>query len=123
MTHRVPKLTSTAVPTIFSDLTSRVPSVQAVLSNPTATDFDWAVHPGGAKVLVDVAKVMGLEEEHLRASWDVYRNHGNTSSATIFSVLHKLRSTEMGEGRDFVIACAFGPGIAVETSVLKRCRA
>lgn len=66
---------------------------------------------------------MGLTEEHMRASWDIYRKHGNTSSATIFCVLSRLREDDMGKGRDFVVACAFGPGISVETCILRRCRA
>ncbi|KAI0682337.1 thiolase-like protein [Cytidiella melzeri] len=121
LTHRVPKLTSTSVPSVFASITSRVAAFTS-LGSPAAADFDWAIHPGGAKVLVDVCKVMGLTEEHCRASWDIYRNHGNTSSATIFSVLNRLRQEDMGVGRDFVLATAFGPGVSVETCVLKRCR-
>lgn len=61
---------------------------------------------------------MGLTPEHLRASYEVYMNYGNSSSATIISVLNKLR--DMGEGREKVIACAFGPGISLEMMMLRR---
>ena len=44
--------------------------------------------------------------------------YGNSSSATIISVLHRLRS--LGEGREHVVACAFGPGIAQEMMILRR---
>ncbi|KAI0689873.1 thiolase-like protein [Cytidiella melzeri] len=119
LTYRVPKLTSSSVPPIFASLSTRVPA----LANLSASDIDWAIHPGGAKVLIDICKIMGLTEEHCRASWDVYRSHGNTSGATIFSVLHRLRQEDMGPGRDLVLATAFGPGVSVETCVLRRCRA
>ncbi len=63
---------------------------------------------------------MGLHEGQLRASFDVYKNHGNSSSPTVLIVLDQLR--KMGEGRDEVMACSFGPGMTIEMAMLKRCR-
>ena len=63
---------------------------------------------------------MNLTADHLRASYEIYMNHGNSSSATIMSVMNRLR--QMGEGREHVVACAFGPGIVIEMMVLKRSR-
>lgn len=45
-------------------------------------------------------------------------NYGNSSSATIISVLAKLRQLEKGQKE--VVACAFGPGIALEMMMLRR---
>lgn len=62
----------------------------------------------------------------MRASYDTYINHGNSSSATIISVMDRLRQKDMdkiapnGKAKDFVVGCAFGPGIAVEMCMLKR---
>lgn len=84
------------------------------------------MHPGGATILTGAERVMNITPEHMRASYDTYINHGNSSSATIFSVLQRLRSKEMddlapgGRVRDYVVGCAFGPGIAVEMCMLKR---
>ena len=69
---------------------------------------------------------MNITPEHMRASYDTYMNHGNSSSATIYSVMDRLRSKDMdalapdGRVRDFVVGCAFGPGISVEMCMLKR---
>ncbi|GJD00960.1 chalcone and stilbene synthase [Colletotrichum higginsianum] len=69
---------------------------------------------------------MGISSYHMRASYDTYINHGNSSSATIFSVLDRLRAKDMdaiapdGRVRDYVVGCAFGPGISVEMCMLKR---
>lgn len=82
-----------------------------------ATDFDWALHPGGSLIITGVEQAMKLTPEHLRASYEIYMKYGNSSSATILSVLNKLRESE---GKEQVIACAFGPGIALEMMVLKR---
>lgn len=62
----------------------------------------------------------------MRASYDTYINHGNSSSATIISVMDRMRHKDMdamapgGKVKDFVVGCAFGPGIAVEMCILKR---
>ena len=63
---------------------------------------------------------MNLTQDHLRASYEIYVNYGNSSSATIMSVMDKLRN--MSEGREYVVACAFGPGISLEMMVLRRPR-
>lgn len=62
---------------------------------------------------------MNLTPEHLRASYEIYMKYGNSSSATIISVLNKLRESE---GKENVVACAFGPGIALEMMILRRRR-
>jgi len=62
----------------------------------------------------------------MRASYDTYINHGNSSSATIISVMDRLRQKDMdelapgGKVKDYVVGCAFGPGIAIEMCMLKR---
>lgn len=81
-------------------------------------DFDWAVHPGG-KVLIDgIQETMQLTEDQLRASREIYRTRGNSSSPTILSVLDRLRTYEKQRGH--VVAASFGPGMAIEMVMLKR---
>lgn len=117
LTQRVPKLTLTAVPNMFEDLVSSIPEL--VDANKfKASDYDWALHPGGATIISGIQSAMRLTEDHLRASYEVYMAHGNSSSATFFSVLKQLLS---GPTNEHIIGCAFGPGIAVEMMALKRC--
>jgi type III polyketide synthase len=61
---------------------------------------------------------MNLTPEHMRASYEIYINHGNSSSATIFSVMDRLR--KVGPGKENVVGCAFGPGIAIEMMMFRR---
>ncbi|KAH8591705.1 thiolase-like protein [Bisporella sp. PMI_857] len=121
---RVPKLASAAVAPAFANLLSTFPHLPAKYKK--ASDFDWALHPGGATILSGVERAMNITPEHMRASYDTYINHGNSSSATIFSVLDRLRDRDMdnlapdGDVKDFVVGCAFGPGISIEMCMLKR---
>ncbi|ROW08360.1 hypothetical protein VMCG_03050 [Cytospora schulzeri] len=126
LSQRVPKLAAGALQPTFKDLMSSL-KLPPPWNDANPADFDWAMHPGGATILTGAEKAMGLVPEHMRASYDIYMNHGNSSSATIFGVLDRMRSKDMdactpeGRGpRDYVVGCAFGPGVAVEMCMLKR---
>ena len=124
LSPRVPKLAASVVEPAFNDLMSTLPNLPPDYQN--AADFDWALHPGGATIMSGVERAMGLTPEHMRASYDTYINHGNSSSATIISVLDRLRKKDMdeiapgGKVKEFIVGCAFGPGIAAELCMLKR---
>ena len=120
----MPKLAAAVVAPTFSDLLSTLPNLPS--NYKEAGDFDWALHPGGATILSGVEKAMNITPEHMRASYDTYINHGNSSSATVISVMDRLRQKDMdelapeGKVKDFIVGCAFGPGIAIEMCMLKR---
>lgn len=124
LSPRVPKLAAAAVEPTFNDLLATLPNLPS--NYQAAADFDWALHPGGATILSGVERAMNISAEHMRASYDTYINHGNSSSATVISVLDRLRQKDMdelapgGKVKDFVVGCAFGPGIAIEMCMLKR---
>ncbi|TQS36554.1 hypothetical protein Golomagni_02991 [Golovinomyces magnicellulatus] len=124
LSPRVPKLTCGSLRPSFDALIGSLPNLPPSHKNPA--DFDWALHPGGALILSGVEKEMKITPEHLRASYDIYMNHGNSSSPTVLAVLSRLRDKDMdehssgGKLRDFVVSAAFGPGITVETCILKR---
>jgi fungal type III polyketide synthase len=124
LSPRVPKLAAEVLKPTFAELMRDVPDMGPKYRE--AADFDWAMHPGGATILTGAEQAMSITPEHMRASYTTYMNHGNSSSATIFSVMDKLRSKDMdalapgGHAKDFVVGCAFGPGITVEMCMLKR---
>lgn len=113
-------MASAAVSPAFQDLIKSLPELHQNGKLPTASDFDWALHPGGSTIITGVEQAMNLTQDHLRASYEIYVKYGNSSSATIMAVMDRLRN--MGEGRENVVACAFGPGISLEMMVLKRPR-
>lgn len=126
LTPRVPKIAQSSLQPTYADLMSSL-KLPPAWQDAKPADFDWVMHPGGATILTGAEKTLGLEPEHMRASYDVYMNHGNSSSATIFSVLDRLRTKDMdactpnGRGpKEYVVSCAFGPGVSVEMCMLKR---
>ncbi|MCJ1402438.1 hypothetical protein MMC11_005658 [Xylographa trunciseda] len=118
LTPRVPTLAAASVQPAFQDLLNSLPRYHKQTLPTTAADFDWALHPGGLTVITGVEAAMNLTPEHLRASYGIYMENGNSSSATIMSVMDRLRRDE--GGRENVVACAFGPGIIIEMMIMKR---
>lgn len=102
---------------VFENLVKTIPDLTDI-GKTSAPAFDWALHPGGSTVITGVEQALNLTPAHLRASYEVYIQHGNSSSATIFSVLRRL--LDMGNGNEHIVSCAFGPGIAIEMMILKR---
>jgi type III polyketide synthase len=131
LSPKIPGLTASVLMPSFTSLLSA-----ASLSHLDPRDVDWAIHPGGAAILKACSQTLGLDDEdHLRASWGVYTQRGNSSSASVLSVLEALRGGEhaaavIGEGvssvaenskgRKWVIAVSFGPGVTIEMAILKR---
>lgn len=85
---------------------------------PAPVECDWALHAGGTAIIKGAQNAVGIPDEKLRASSNVYRNRGNTASVTVLAVLDKLRN--MGPGTEDVVMCSFGPGVTVEMALLKR---
>ncbi|KAJ5813400.1 chalcone synthase B [Penicillium pulvis] len=113
LSKNVPKLTSASLARPFQSLI-----MENGMSGASATDFDWAVHPGGLSIIKGAQAAMGLPDELVVASNEIYRTRGNTSSVAVLAVLERLRTMEMR--KQDVIASSFGPGLTTEMMLLKR---
>jgi predicted naringenin-chalcone synthase len=80
---------------------------------------EWAVHPGGRAILDRVESALDLGPGALAASRAVLKEYGNMSSATVLFVLERLLADSAPAGAPLV-AVAFGPGLAVESALLRR---
>ena len=80
----------------------------------------WAVHPGGRKIVEVVGEVLELPEAALTPSYDVLRDVGNCSSATVLLVLERLAATVDVPVGGTVVAMAFGPGLTLYAALLRR---
>lgn len=80
----------------------------------------WAIHPGGRRIVEVVGEVLDLPEEHLQPSYDVLRDVGNCSSATVLLVLERLLEERDVPVGGTVVAMAFGPGLTLYAALLRR---
>ncbi len=76
----------------------------------------WAIHPGGRKIVEVVGEALGLSEDRLAPSYDVLREVGNCSSATVLLVLERVQVPPGGTA----VAMAFGPGLTLYAALLRR---
>lgn len=85
------------------------------------SDVDYyAIHPGGMKILEACEEALSITKHQNEISYSVLRDFGNMSSVTIFFVLKRyieqLTANDTGKN---MLACAFGPGLTVESMLLK----
>jgi len=77
----------------------------------------YAIHPGGKKILEVIEQELELQKEVNEVPYQILRNYGNMSSATILFVLKQtIKRVKAGES---VLSFAFGPGLTLESLFLK----
>lgn len=79
----------------------------------------WLFHPGGIKILDFLGETFSLEKEQCHWSYDVLREHGNMSSATILFVLQRFLSERRLEPGELALVLGIGPGLTVEMILLE----
>lgn len=103
-------------------------------SGLTIGDIDlYAIHPGGRKILEVIEKQLGIDATDDRFAYEVLRDFGNMSSATVLFVLKEIwRSLLTNQHTDsllnsepdtnngqHILSCAFGPGLTLESMILE----
>jgi predicted naringenin-chalcone synthase len=79
----------------------------------------YAIHPGGPRILEEVASALKLQESQWQVSREVFRNHGNMSSATLPTIWSSLLADSAVSDGTLVVSLAFGPGLTFAGSVFR----
>jgi alkylresorcinol/alkylpyrone synthase len=79
----------------------------------------WILHPGGARLLGNVEKALGLNKCQTQPSWDILGSVGNLSSATILFILQEWLEKRPLQKGEIAMAAAFGPGFSAEFLLLQ----
>jgi alkylresorcinol/alkylpyrone synthase len=79
----------------------------------------YVLHPGGKKVLGAVEEALGLSRPETQPSWDVLRDYGNQSSASVLFVLERWMTARQPPPGTLGVMAAFGPGLTAEALLLK----
>ena len=87
--------------------------------SPSDIDF-YAIHPGGIKILQACEKTLRISKQQNTYAYEVLRQYGNMSSATIFFVLKRIfEELQVSDHHKNIFSCAFGPGLTLESLLLK----
>ena len=80
----------------------------------------YAIHPGGRRILEVIEQELGMTRNDNRFAYQVLQEFGNMSSATVLFVLKALmESLTRAEQNEPVLSFAFGPGLTLESMLLK----
>lgn len=82
----------------------------------TLDDIDgYIVHPGGRRVLEGIETSLDITKDDLAVAYDVLKNYGNMSAATVLFVLD--RTIKSGVKGKFLMT-AFGPGFSLALQII-----
>lgn len=109
LSPRLPSLVREKLPALMNDFLADMGVQRPQIMQHLA-------HPGGARVIDAYRAALHLPEEELALTEAVLREHGNTSSVAILTVLENwLPRAQPG----FALLSAFGPGFSAEMSLLE----
>jgi predicted naringenin-chalcone synthase len=111
---------SPKVPGVLARHTRSV--VEALLSRHGVAVDDvgaWAIHPGGRRIVEVVAEQLDLSATKAAPSYDVLRDVGNCSSATVLLVVQRILAGASLAPDEPLVAMAFGPGLTLYATLLR----
>lgn len=80
----------------------------------------FAIHPGGPKIVEHVQEELGLDPDQVAISREVFREHGNMSSATVPHILKGILEEKAIRAGTPVVCLGFGPGLTVTGLVVEK---
>ncbi|XP_071725181.1 stilbene synthase 4-like [Rutidosis leptorrhynchoides] len=88
----------------------------------------YIVHPGGPAILNKVRDALNLKEDKLRASFQVLKDYGNMGGPSVIFAMDEMRKKALkegksttGDGLQWGVLIGLGPGVTMETIVLRSC--
>lgn len=117
------------VPTVIQQGIGQMLSRLLERSGLTIGDIGtYALHPGGRRILEVIEGQLGLDQTDNRYAYQVLKEFGNMSSATVLFVLKAIWNDlenaatdpdKNSNGAFNILSCAFGPGLTLESMILE----
>jgi alkylresorcinol/alkylpyrone synthase len=112
MSPEVADMVRTAYPSLLASFLGE----QAL--SPADLGF-YVLHPGGAKILANLRRYVGVPERWLAPAAEVLRRYGNVSSTTVLLVLDEVRRADPPAGGALGLLGSLGPGFCAELALLR----
>ena len=100
------------------------------------SQLQYAVHPGGPKILEMLGEALGIDREQLGVSWELLSQVGNSSGSSNLALLHRELMAHSGStypestdsstslsgtpSKEHIVCIGIGPGLAIEVLLVKR---
>ncbi len=90
--------------------------------NPESVETEalYAIHPGGPKIVQQVAEILDLTREQASHSQSVLEEFGNMSSGTLPHVWDRMMRDPHIKKGTWIIGLAFGPGLSISGGLFKK---
>lgn len=113
LSAKVPEIIKEGIGELTNRLLSKI--------NLDISDIDFfAIHPGGKRILDVIEEKLGITKEQNLPAREILRSHGNMSSPTVLFVMKRiLDALTPGDNEKHILSFAFGPGLTLESTVLK----
>jgi predicted naringenin-chalcone synthase len=111
----VPEKIAASLPGFVSSLLARAGQPDAALDSAL-----FAIHPGGPKIVDQIAATLKLSDAQVAFSRAVLREHGNMSSATLPHIWQRIVQAPEVASDQLVVSLAFGPGLTLSGAVLRK---
>jgi alkylresorcinol/alkylpyrone synthase len=107
------------VPQVVPPMVVRTINTLLARNGLTKEDIsNWVIHNGGVAILKEIAGLMGMDSEReFRYSWEILREYGNLSSATV-GLIAELMHSDPANRHGYVIGAAMGAGAGVGAVLL-----
>lgn len=114
------KLSAYVPDIIRGGIASLTNSLLAKISKQLSDIQHFVIHPGGKKILEAIEQELGISRDQNRSAYEVLERYGNMSSPTVLFVLKDLTARMTGRNvGDHILSFAFGPGLTLESMILK----
>lgn len=90
------------------------------LLNDCIKNAIWAIHPGGPKIVQFIKDKLSLSDEQVQYSYEVLKENGNMSSATLPYIWQKIIDEPNIDSGRMIVSLAFGPGLTVYGMIMKK---
>lgn len=80
----------------------------------------FAIHPGGPKIIDYVVEAVGISKDQARWSYEILRQQGNMSSATVPHIFNEIINDDSIVSGTKIVAMAFGPGLTATGLLLEK---
>lgn len=114
------KLTAYIPAIIRGGIQNLTEALLAKIRMPLQSIRYFALHPGGIKILEAIEQALGIAKERNEFAYKVLRNYGNMSSPTVLFVLREIFNViTPQDDQQNIMSLAFGPGLTLESMILK----
>jgi predicted naringenin-chalcone synthase len=104
----------------LKDFLDRMGAEVDLTSDQLCREALFAIHPGGPRIIDEIASLLNLRADQVQASNDVLWNYGNMSSATLPHVWKAILEDGAVASGTLVVALAFGPGLTISGAILRK---